>query len=136
MIVVVVVSHDDKNHLRLLLALLLLLFQTREEMMRVRCDINTQGVKEYFCSRSIEYQTSAFFYYIVDISLSQTGKESEELEKEEKFKNNREKKKRRGVFWVLRFLFFSLFFSFLSLSRKIIFVYSSQITTLLVTLFY
>ena len=63
-VVVVVVSHDDKNHLRLLLALLLLLFQTREEMMRVLCDINTQGVKEYFCSRSIEYQTLARSFII------------------------------------------------------------------------
>ena len=88
-------------------------------MMRVLCDINTQGVKEYFCSRSIEYQTSAFFYYIVDISLSQTGKESEELEKEEKFKNNREKKKRfRRFLGAQIFVFLSFFLFSLSLEKK------------------
>ena len=88
-------------------------------MMRVLCDINTQGVKEYFCSRSIEYQTLARSFIIEQISHSRREK-NEALEKEEKFKNNREKKKRKKFFGCTDFCHL---------------VYSSQVNTLLVTLF-
>lgn len=86
-------------------------------MMRALCDINTQGVKEYFCSRSIEYQTLARSFIIEQISHSHRREKNEEVEKEEKFKNNREKRD-LGVFGGCSDFCFSLFFSLFSLSRE------------------
>jgi len=45
--IVVVVSHDDDKNDLLILTLLLFLLQTRLKEMRLLCDVNNEGVKEY-----------------------------------------------------------------------------------------